>query len=142
MSVLELRAEESLVRVTTSFDNRCRDHRVRVLFPLPDRTDETVAEVALRPSGRRGAEGGPHEFPLATFPSRRFVAAGSLTVTHDGLLEYELVGAGSALALTLLRSTGFLSRPAPAYRPNAAGPPTACSTPRCPDLTRCATRWP
>ena len=71
---------------------------------------------------RRGAEGGPGEAPLATFPARRWVQAGGLTVTHEGLLEYELVEGGHALALTLLRAVGVLSRPAPALRPNAAGP--------------------
>ena len=68
------------------------------------------------------AEGGPHESGLATFPSRRFVSAGGLTVLHEGLLEYELVDGGRALALTLLRATGMLSRDHMAYRPNPAGP--------------------
>src|SRR6202012_4790056 len=39
---LEIRAGERLVRVTTSFDNRCRDHRLRTVFPLPEQTDHTV----------------------------------------------------------------------------------------------------
>ena len=37
------------------------------------------------------AEGGPNEWGVPTFPSRRFVRAGGLTVTHEGLCEYELV---------------------------------------------------
>jgi hypothetical protein len=37
------------------------------------------------------AEGRPDEFGTPTFPSRRFVSAGGLTVVHEGLLEYELV---------------------------------------------------
>ncbi len=120
---LELRAGERLVRVTTSFDNPCRDHRLRAVFPLPQRATGSEAECAFA-TVRRGleAEGGPHERPTPTFPSRRFVSAGGLTVTHEGLLEYEVVDAGRALALTLLRATGYLSRPAPAYRPNPAGP--------------------
>jgi alpha-mannosidase len=72
---------------------------------------------------RRGAEGGPQEEALATFPSRRWVSAGGITVHHQGLLEYELVD-GSALAVTLLRATGILSRPAPPARPKVAGPAT------------------
>jgi hypothetical protein len=120
---IELRAGEELVRLTTSLDNRCRDHRLRTWFPLPRRTDETVAECAFATVRRGAPEGGPHEPALATYPCRRFVTAGGLTVTHEGLLEYELVADGSALALTLLRSTGVLSRPAPTGRPNAAGPP-------------------
>ncbi|HUJ65514.1 MAG TPA: hypothetical protein VLX59_08255 [Acidimicrobiales bacterium] len=119
---LELRAGERLLRAMTSFDNRCRDHRLRAVFPLPEPVDRTVAECAFGVVARAGPEGGPHEVALATYPSRRFVRAGRLTVTHEGLLEYELIDRGTAVALTLLRSTGFLSRPAPAYRPNAAGP--------------------
>ncbi|HLI23379.1 MAG TPA: hypothetical protein VKU91_00365 [Acidimicrobiales bacterium] len=126
---VELRAGEDLVRFTTSFDNRCRDHRLRTHMPLPGPAGggppvtHSVAECAFA-TVTRGleAEGGPHERGLATFPSRRFVSAGGLTVTHEGLLEYEVVGGGTALALTLLRATGYLSRPAPAWRPNPAGP--------------------
>ena len=60
---------------------------------------------------------------LPTFPSRRFVSAGGLTVVHEGLLEYELVDEGRALALTLLRCTGMLSGTDFTYRPWPAGPP-------------------
>ena len=120
---LELRAGEDVVRVTTSFDNRCRDHRLRALFPLRSPARRSRAECAFGIVERGlDAEGGPHEHPLATFPSRRFVTAGGVTVLHEGLLEYELIDEGRVLALTLLRATGILSRPETAYRPNAAGP--------------------
>ncbi len=119
---LDLRAGEGLLRVAVEFDNRCRDHRVRTIFPLPRPAEHSVAECAYATVQRSGAEGGPHEFPLATFPSRRFVTAGGLSVTHEGLLEYELIDGGTALALALLRATGVLSRPSTSYRPNAAGP--------------------
>jgi alpha-mannosidase len=56
--------------------------------------------------------------------------AGGLTVLHEGLVEYELVDGGNALALTLLRATGMLSRDHPAYRPNAAGPAIAIEGPQ------------
>jgi hypothetical protein len=119
---LELRAGEPLVRLTTRFDNPCRDHRLRAWFPLPERAARSVAECAFATVSRGPAEGGRHERALATYPARRFVSAGGLTITHEGLLEYQLEKEGTALALTLLRSTGVLSRPAPAYRPNRAGP--------------------
>ena len=45
-----------------------------------------------------------------------------LALLHDGLLEYEVVGDGTELALTLLRATGYLSRAELALRPNPAGP--------------------
>ena len=120
---LELRAGERMVRVETRFDNPVRDHRVRVLFPLPERADRSRAECAFATvtRGLQG-EGGPDEQATATFPSRRFVSAGGLTVTHEGLLEYEVVDGGRELALTLLRATGTLSKPAPTTRPNPAGP--------------------
>ena len=58
------------------------------------------------------------------------MAAGGLTVVHDGVCEYELVDvdhgpdgdSAATLALTVLRSTGMLSRAGMAYRPLPAGP--------------------
>lgn len=123
VSDVELRAGEPTVVVTTSFDHCGRDHRVRAVFPLGCPVPVTEAECAFGTVVRGEAEGGPQEPALATFPSRRFVTAGPTTVTHQGLLEYELVDGGTAVALTLLRATGILSRPAPASRPNPAGPP-------------------
>jgi hypothetical protein len=122
-SLVEVRAGEGLVRIATNLDNRSRDHRLRSFFPLPRRAESSIAECAFGMVSRATAEGGPHEYPLPTFPSRRFVCAGGLTVTHVGLLEYELAQDGRALALTLLRCVGTLSKPAPRYRPNQAGPP-------------------
>jgi hypothetical protein len=127
---IELRAGEGLVRVVTALDNRCRDHRLRAVFPLPQPVDRTVAECAFATVERGAPEGGPHEMAVPTYPSRRFVRAGALTITHEGLLEYELIDGGAAVALTLLRAIGVLSRPAPAYRPNAAGPPLAVTAPQ------------
>ncbi|TML92076.1 MAG: alpha-mannosidase [Actinobacteria bacterium] len=122
---LELRAGERLLRVETSFDNPSRDHRLRAWFPLPTPTDRSRAECAFAVVERGlEAEGGAHERPLPTFPSRRFVQAGGLTVVHEGLLEYELVQGGRALAVTLLRATGVISGNGDmAYRPWPAGPP-------------------
>ncbi len=121
---VELRAGERLVRVTTTLDNPCRDHRLRAWFPLPTPATSSRAECAFG-TVERGllAEGGATERGLPTFPSRRFVTAGGLTVVHEGLLEYELVDDGKALALTLLRCVGVLSGTYLAYRPMPAGPP-------------------
>jgi len=131
-TTVEIRADEKLVRVVTRFVNPSRDHRLRVHLPLPEPATHSEAECAFAVV-RRGleAEGRPDEFGLPTFPSRRFVSAGGLTVVHEGLLEYELVdieggpsGSARTLALTLLRSTGMLSRLGMAYRPLPAGPLT------------------
>jgi hypothetical protein len=135
-TVVEVRADERLVRVHTSFVNPSRDHRVRVHLPLPRPAGHSEAECAF---GRvqRGleAEGRPDERGLATFPARRFVRAGDLTVVHDGVTEYELIDLfdepegprAQTLALTVLRATGMLSRLGMAYRPFPAGPLTPVS---------------
>ena len=122
-TTIELHAGERLVRVTTALHNQCDDHRVRTWFPLPSPASTSRAECAYAVVERGvTAEGGPTERPLPTFPSRRFVQAGGLTLVHEGLLEYELVDSGH-LALTLLRATGMLSRVELTNRPLPAGPP-------------------
>lgn len=127
VTTLELRTGEPFVRVRTEFDHRCRDHRIRVHFPLPTPVTTSHAECAFAVVERGlTTEGGPHETPLPTFVSRRFVDASDgtegLALIHDGLLEYELVDDGRELALTILRATGYLSRSEIALRPNPAGP--------------------
>ena len=99
--------------------------------PMTGPATTSVAECAFA-TVERGldAEGGPNEVGLPTFPSRRFVRAGDLTVVHEGLLEYELVDGGRELALTLLRATGMLSRVDLGYRPLPAGPPIKMDGPQ------------
>ncbi|HEY4375798.1 MAG TPA: hypothetical protein VGM93_01515, partial [Acidimicrobiales bacterium] len=136
-TTLELRAGEDFLRVSVELDNQARDHRLRAWFPLPEPADRSTAECAFGTVDRGlVAEGGPTEVGLATYPSRRFVVAGGLTVVHEGLTEYELVdieggaeASGEAarahsLAVTLLRCTGMISNGPMAMRPVPAGPPT------------------
>jgi alpha-mannosidase len=126
-TVLELHAGERLVRVTTEWDNRCRDQRVRAWFPLPTAADHSNAECSFA-IVERGltAEGGTTEIGLPTFPSKRFVQAGGLTLVHDGVMEYELIDVrderAHAIALTLARCTGLLSQGPMTTRPLPAGP--------------------
>jgi alpha-mannosidase len=132
-TVLELRADDPILRVATSFVNPSRDHRVRVHLPLPEpaRTSEAESAFAVVERGLT-AEGRADEFGLPTAPADRFVSAGGLTVVHDGVTEYELVDiapgpggdAAGTIALTVLRATGMLSRLGMAYRPFPAGPLT------------------
>ena len=126
-TTLELRPDERFLRVAHEIDNRARDHRLRAHFPLPARVEGSDAECAFAVVHRGlTAEGGTHEFALPTFPSRRFVDASDgragVALVHEGLLEYEIVDDGRAIALTLLRAVGYLSRTEPSLRPNPAGP--------------------
>ncbi len=140
-TTLELRPRERFLRVTHEIDNHARDHRLRAHFPLPAAVEGSDAECAFAVV-QRGltAEGGVHEFGLPTFPSRRFVDASDgtagLALVHDGLLEYEVVDDGGALALTVLRAVGYLSRTEPQLRPNPAGPPDALQGPQLLGLQR------
>ena len=86
-TTLELRAGEDLrAGEVEPRQPGIRDHRLRVHLPLPQLAATSVAECAYA-TVERGltAEGGPTEQGLATYPSRRFVRAGGLTVAHEGL---------------------------------------------------------
>ncbi|MBV2354148.1 alpha-mannosidase [Streptomyces sp. J2-1] len=109
-TLVELRAGEPFVRVSTSFLNRSADHRLRFHVPLPERVERSASagQFAVTERGLT-AEGGWGEFPLPTFPAGSFVSAGAATVLLDHTSEYELVGDGSELAITLLRAIGSIS---------------------------------
>ncbi len=131
VTTVELKADDQAVYVRHTLTNPARDHRLRVLLPLPEPVGASVAECAFGTVSRGlVAEGRPDELGLATYPSRRFVQAGSLTVAHEGLNEYQLIDldqderTASTLALTVLRATGMLSRLGMKYRPFPAGPLT------------------
>jgi alpha-mannosidase len=119
---VEVRAREPFARLRIAFDNPSSDHRVRVHFPLARQVASSFAEgqFAVVERGLE-AEGGPGEFPLPTFPARGFVDAGGMAILLDHVAEYEVVG-GRELALTVLRSIGFISRNFNPYREDPAGP--------------------
>ncbi|TDB93227.1 glycoside hydrolase family 38 C-terminal domain-containing protein [Actinomadura sp. 7K534] len=119
----ELRAGEPFLRLRVTFDNRCEDHRVRLHLPLPRRAATSFAEGQFAVTERGlTAEGGFGERPVPTFPASAFAAAGGLAVLLEHVTEYEVVGGGREMALTLLRSVGYLSRDRNAYRDQPAGP--------------------
>ncbi|NUW37983.1 alpha-mannosidase [Nonomuraea sp. SMC257] len=130
---VELRVGEPFVRLRVEFDNRCADHRVRLHVPLPESASVSHAEGQFAVVTRGlTAEGGCGEEPLPTFPASSWVAAGGVAALLEHVTEYELVdgsawggtvdGEGTELALTLLRSIGYLSRNRHALRPEPAGP--------------------
>ena len=120
---VELRAGEPFARIAVSFDNRSDDHRVRFHAPLPRQaaTSHAEGQFAVVERGTAG-EGGYHEVPLATYPAHGWVDAGGLAVLLDHIGEYELTDGGRELALTMLRSTGLISRNDNPYRQDPAGP--------------------
>ena len=122
LTVLELRADESFLRVRIAFDNGSRDHRVRYHIPLPTPVTGSAAEGQFAVV-ERGLlpEGGYGEVELGTFPAAGFVSVDGGSVLLDQVTEYEVVD-GHELALTLLRSFGLISRNANPSREDPAGP--------------------
>jgi alpha-mannosidase len=117
-----------------SVENRAKDHRLRVLFPVgADSITEVRAETAFgvvtRPARRARPAEVRVEVPVSYGPTGGFTEAGGDTagaiVFGEGLVEYEAYtdAPPARLALTLLRCVGFLSRDDLAMRPSGhAGP--------------------
>jgi len=125
VTTVELRAGEPFVRVAVTVHNRARDHRVRLHVPTgrPAAFSRAEGQFAVT---RRGLanEGGHGERPLPTYPAYSFVDVGSAAVLLDHVTEYEVVGDGREVALTLLRAVGHISRNHHPLRAEPAGPTT------------------
>jgi alpha-mannosidase len=116
----------------TTVDNTARDHRLRVCFPTPVKTDcfrtETPFDVVERPLDLPTDTSGWSEQPAPTHPQRTFADVSDeragLTLINRGLPEVEARREpdGTALLLTLLRCVGWLSRADMPVRPGHAGP--------------------
>jgi mannosylglycerate hydrolase len=140
---LRLRLARGLDRVDVDVEveNRARDHRLRLVVGCPFEPRrlrvESAFEVASRPlaPGPDAFGGGraPAEYPIGAGPQRGFASLDdgdlALTVANRGGGEVEALagtaGRAPGLALTLLRSVGWLSRGDLALRPGDAGPPLA-----------------
>jgi mannosylglycerate hydrolase len=117
----ELRAGETFVRIRVSFDNQCDDQRVRVHVPLDEQADRSFAEGQFAIVERSlEPEGGYGEVAIPTYPASGFVTAGGIALLLDHVTEYEVVD--DELALTVLRSTGLISRTDNPWREDPAGP--------------------
>ncbi len=135
---LRLRLARGLDRVDVdvALENTARDHRLRLHVRAPFAARrfevESAFEVAERPIAPRPADFGsehPAEFPIGAVPQRSFASiddgARALTVAARGLAEVEAVpedDGATALAVTLLRAVGWLSRDDLRLRPAGAGP--------------------
>lgn len=126
-----LAAGSRRVEFETSVANRARDHRLRVHFAsgldVPDVLVDGHFALLRRPVRAEPRPGWVQPL-VATGLARRFVAvggrSGGLAVLTGELPEYEAVPGprGVAVAVTLLRCVGWLSRDDLATRPGHAGP--------------------
>lgn len=139
---LELRLGAGLDRVDVAVrvENGACDHRLRVHLRAPFAAQrfevESAFEIAERPVAPAADSFGslqPAETPIGAVPQRSFATLYgdgdlALSVANRGTAEVEAVretnGSG-ALAVTLLRAVGWLSRPDLALRRGPAGPALA-----------------
>jgi len=127
------------IDIHTSLENKVKDHRLRVIFPVSYRVESVEAEGTFEVRTRPVVAPRPEdvtdwlEEPVNTFPQKRFVdiSNGSigLGVLNRGLPEYEILQAGPgiapgqmAVAVTLLRCVEWLSRADLSTRHGHAGP--------------------
>lgn len=135
-----LRAGSPLVEFVTTVENRAEDHRLRVHFPAPFRTDRIYSDGAFLINARSTEVPRVEDWAQAPLPTRpqqdfSFLHDGrhGLAVFNRGLPEVEAIPTrtGTTLALTLLRCVGWLSR-ADGLRNGDAGPRIATPEAQCP----------
>ena len=129
------------VAFAVSVDNRASDHRLRILFPtgapqVDGARADTAFDVVTRPARVPMPRTIKNEAPVSSAPMISVVDAGDDTtgasVIARGLMEYEIVGEPPAIALTLVRAVGDLSRNDLTTRPSGhAGPPVATPAAQC-----------
>lgn len=130
-SIVSLAAYSRRVDIETEINNLAKDHRLRVLFPTNLTTNvseaESIFDVVARPiSPARNPEEYKGEKPVNTYPQKTFVSLSDgsvgLTIANRGLPEYEILQENNTIAVTLLRSVGWLSKGDLSTRPGNAGP--------------------
>ncbi|MFM7531650.1 MAG: hypothetical protein ACKO5J_04010, partial [Rubrivivax sp.] len=136
---LRLLGDEAVVHAELVWHNRARDQRTRLLLPLasaqaPVWTDTAFAWTARAPVCRRVPETlSRQEMPVAVFPTASALHADPWWLAHEAMHECEVVEQAGRpfLALTLVRSVGWLSRRDLLTRGVGAGPDIATPEAQC-----------
>jgi len=128
---ISLEADTPRLDIELEIINRSPDHRLRAHFPLPFQVSESAADtpfhVTRRPVIGPRRDPGAAELELPTYPMWSFTdvsdGRAGFALIADGLHEYEVLpGNPQQVALTLLRSVGWLSRDDLTTRTGHAGP--------------------
>jgi alpha-mannosidase len=139
VSDITLTAGVQRIDIHTWVENKVKDHRLRVLFPVPFIAEQAAAEGTFEVRTRPVRHPRPAnvaewvEEPVSTFPQKRFVDVSNgtigLAVLNRGLPEYEVVQESPGIAegqmgiaITLLRCVEWLSRGDLTTRRGHAGP--------------------
>lgn len=135
---LVLDADAPFLRLQVDGDNHGRDHRLRLRIGSDVRRPQIWADAAFGPVCREPLNDPPEdtraEQVVPTAPLHRYVSlfddTQGFTFYSDGLAEYEALGDG-AIAVTLVRAVGELSRNDLPERPGHAGWPTPTPSAQC-----------
>ena len=131
--VVSLAAGSRQVDLEVTFDNRVKDHRLRMLFPADLSTDVSYSDaqydvvahpVRPEPPGREAwIEDAPVAFPMQSWVDLSDGQRGLAVITR-GLPEYEVLDTERReIAITLLRAVGYLAAgPELQTAINGAGP--------------------
>lgn len=140
-AILEKGSE--ILKFRVRIRNRCRDHRVRVMFPTGVDTDRSYAKTqfditehgfagewfddsSMSDDVKRIVVGARECGPITQFPQRGVVAVtdghGGIAVFSKGLPEYEVLPKDTTIALTLFRGVGWLAKTDLNTRIGDAGP--------------------
>jgi len=115
-----LRAGQRRLDVTTTFENTCKHHRLRVVFPTRLKCDRTDSEACFDviPRDIHVKKGNAYYGrPNPQYPMHRFVdmsdgKKGFAVINNSGLREYEAMDREDRpLAITLLRAFTFRNSP-------------------------------
>lgn len=140
---LSLIANRPGLYIDTVFENNARDHRLRARFPAPIIVDKAsadghfaVTERPIQPPARDYSSWAEKPDGLAAHKNFISIDDGThgLSVINRGLPEYEVLEAegASEIAITLVRSVGWLSRGGLINRPVHAGPAVETPEGQCP----------
>ncbi|MHA1542649.1 MAG: glycoside hydrolase family 38 C-terminal domain-containing protein, partial [Candidatus Hodarchaeales archaeon] len=118
------------IDIKTKLRNTSKDHRLRICFDLPFKTEHTITSTHFGNIKRLGeAIINESDLELATGiqPQKKYIRVedsktqSALTLLNYGLPEIELVD-GRCLAMTIIRSVGWLYQSEIPERPEIAGP--------------------
>jgi hypothetical protein len=134
-----LDAGSEIVRIDVRGENTARDHRLRAIFSTGVAGAEVWADAAFGPIRRTRLDVSDAdramEAPVSSAPLHRYVSVYNeergTTLFSDGLAEYEALERG-AIAVTLVRAVGELSRNDLPERPGHAGWPEPTPQAQCP----------
>lgn len=144
---ITLNPVEKIIYIDCMVENNSEDHRLRMLFSSGLKTDTVDADghfyVVPRPVDLPKVEGWSQD-PVPTKHQHNFVSASdgkhSFTVLNFGLPEYAPIRNDDDtvnLAVTLMRSVGWLSRGDFATRNGNAGPDLSTPGAQCLGLNEC-----